>query len=99
MGLYKTVITYLEKNYNVGLGAVVLVSIDRGGRIPCLVLQHALGLPSMESLKVDQGSGRLDEDKLREFEHKGVLRGKHVLFVDSTVDSGRQIRVLERYFG
>ncbi len=97
-GLYKTVITYLEKNYNVGLGAVVLVSIDRGGRIPCLVLQHALGLPSMESLKVDQGSGRLDEDKLREFEHKGVLRGKHVLFVDSTVDSGRQIRVLERYF-
>lgn len=97
-GLYKFVTAHLEKDHNVGLDAVVLVSIDRGGRIPCLVLQHALGLTSMDSLKVDQGGGQLDEDKLRTFERKGVLRDKHVLFVDSTVDSGRQIRVLERYF-
>ena len=97
-GLYQFVTAHLDKDHNVGLDAVVLISIDRGGRIPCLVLQHALGLPSMESLKVDQGGGQLDEDKLRTFERNGVLRDKHVLFVDSTVDSGRQIRVLERYF-
>ncbi|MBI4158352.1 MAG: hypothetical protein HY505_01910 [Candidatus Yanofskybacteria bacterium] len=97
-GLYKSVTGHLRKQFGVGLDKVVLVSIDRGGRIPCLLLQTALGLPSMETLKVDQGGGRLDEDMLRHFENLGTLRDKHVLFVDSTVDSGRQIRVLERYF-
>lgn len=97
-GLYKSVTNHLQKQFGVGLDKVVLVSIDRGGRIPCLLLQTALGLPSMETLKVDQGGGRLDEDMLRHFEEQGTLRNKHVLFVDSTVDSGRQIRVLERYF-
>lgn len=97
-GLYKSVITHLKKKFGVKLDKVVLVSIDRGGRIPCILLQAALGLLSMETLKVDQGGGQLDEDMLQQFEDRGTLRGKHVLFVDSTVDSGRQIRVLERYF-
>lgn len=97
-GLYKATTDHLKKDHNVELDTVVLVSVDRGGRIPCLVLQHALGFTSMESLKVDQSGGQLDEDKLCEFERKSILRGKHVLFVDSTVDSGRQIRVIERYF-
>ena len=97
-GLYKAVSAHLKKDHGVGIEDIVLISIDRGGRIPCLILQHALGLTSIESLKVDQGGGRLDEDKLREFERSGILSGKHALFVDSTVDSGRQIRVLEQYF-
>src|SRR3989344_6902812 len=97
-GLYKTVTAHLKRDHGVGLDGTVLVSVDRGGRIPCLVLRHALGLSSMESLKVDQGGRGLDEDKLRSFEQQGVLRDKHVLFVDSTVDSGRQIRALEQYF-
>lgn len=87
----------LQVDHGVGLEDVLLVAIDRGGRIPCLVLMRALGLPAMQSLKVDQGGERLDEDRLREFANTDALRGKHVLFVDSTVDSGRQIRVLERY--
>lgn len=87
----------LQADYGVGLEDVVLVAIDRGGRIPCLVLMRALGLPAMQTLKVDQGGGQLDEDRLREFADAGTLQGKHAFFVDSTVDSGRQIRVLERY--
>jgi len=97
-GLYRTVTRHIRRDHGVQLGDIVLVSVDRGGRIPCLVLQRALGLPRMETLKVDQGGGALDEDRLREFTDRGTLRGKHALFVDSTVDSGRQIRVLERYF-
>lgn len=97
-GLYSSVTEHLRENYSIELDYVVLVSVDRGGRIPCIVLQHALGLPYMETLKVDQGGGQLDEDKLREFVRKGTLNGMHILFVDSTVDSGRQIRVLEKYF-
>lgn len=97
-GLYRSVTKHLKKKYGVGLKDVVLVSVDRGGRLPCIILQHALGLPNMETLKVDQGSRQLDEDKLRAFERLGTLRGRHVLFVDSTVDSGRQIRALERHF-
>ncbi|MBI4434242.1 hypothetical protein HY635_00255 [Candidatus Uhrbacteria bacterium] len=96
-GLSRAVTRHLQRNHGVQLGDIVLVSVDRGGRIPCLVLQRALGMASMETLKVDQGGGQLDEDRLREFVDRGTLRGKHALFVDSTVDSGRQIRVLERY--
>lgn len=97
-GLCQTVTKHLRRDHKVGLEQTVLVSIDRGGRLPCLILMRALGLTEMYSLKVDQGGSQLDEDKLEEFAMKGTLQGKHVLFVDSTVDSGRQIRVLKRYF-
>lgn len=97
-GLYQTVIKHLRRSHKVGLEQTVLVSIDRGGRLPCIILRRALGLTEMYSLKVDQGCGQLDEDKLEEFAKKGTLQQKHVLFVDSTVDSGRQIRVLVKYF-
>ena len=96
-GLYKTVAKHL-KQFGLGADKTVLISVDRGGRIPCIVLMHALGHPTMETLKVDQGGGRLDEDRLLEFVRQHTLVDKHVLFVDSTVDSGRQIRVLEHYF-
>ncbi len=85
-------------SFSAPLENIVLVAVDRGGRIPCIILQRALNLESMHSLKVDQGGRGLDEDRLREFAVNGTLTGKHVLFVDSTVDSGRQIRVLEKYF-
>jgi len=97
-GLYKSVTAHLKKDFNVELDDVVLVSVDRGGRIPCLVLQHALGLSSMQSLKVDQGGSQLDRDMMYYFGRRGIFQNKHVLFVDSTVDSGRQLCVLERYF-
>ncbi|MDO8463475.1 MAG: hypothetical protein Q7S96_04380 [bacterium] len=97
-GLYQTVVKHLRRAHKVGLEQTVLVSVDRGGRLPCIILQRALGLTEMHSIKVDQSGGRLDEDKLGELAKQGVLRGKHVLFVDSTVDSGRQIRVLVQYF-
>lgn len=97
-GLYKSVTTHLKKDHSIDLDQVVLVSVDRGGRIPCTILKTALGFSSMESLKVDQGGRGVDEDKLKEFADKGTLRGKHVLFVDSTVDSGRQINAIQEYF-
>lgn len=97
-GLYQAVVKHLRRSHKVGLGETVLVSVDRGGRLPCIILRRALGLTEMFSLKVDQGGGGLDEDKLEEFAKNGALKQKHVLFVDSTVDSGRQIRVLVKYF-
>jgi hypoxanthine phosphoribosyltransferase len=97
-GLYQSVTAHLRKQHNVGLDEAVLVAIDRGGRIPCLVLMHALGHTTMQTLKVDQGGGRLDEDRLKEFVAQRTLQDKHALLVDSTVDSGRQIGVLEQYF-
>lgn len=96
-GLFRAVTHHLREDFGVALEETVLVSVDRGGRIPCLVLMRALGRTTMQSLKVDQGGGQLDEDRLRECSDSGAFRGKHVLFVDSTVDSGRQIHVLERY--
>ncbi|MFA4954222.1 MAG: hypothetical protein WC641_02845 [Patescibacteria group bacterium] len=98
-GLYKSVVKHL-KRYGAKLADAVLVSVDRGGRLPCLILQRALGFASMESLKVDQGGSGdgLDTDKLDDFARRGTLRGKHVLFVDSTVDSGRQINALKKFF-
>ncbi len=95
--LYQSVVKHLRK-IKIGIDNIVLVSVDRGGRIPCIILQRALNFERMYSLKVDQGGRGLDEDRLYEFAKNGTLSGKHVLFVDSTVDSGRQIRALEPYF-
>lgn len=99
--LYKDVTEHLRDDHSVGLQEVVLAAVDRGGRLPCIILMHALGLTTMESIKIDQGwddNGQLDTERLQEFVARQVFKGKHVLFVDSTVDSGRQINVLKRYF-
>jgi hypoxanthine phosphoribosyltransferase len=97
-GLLVTVRDHLRATYNVGLEETVVVAVDRGGRLPAIILAKALNHSQVLTLKVDQGGGRLDEDRLDEFEANGSLQGKHVLFVDSTVDSGRQIDVLRTYF-
>ncbi len=97
--LYTSVLQHL-KRMGATLSQTVLVAVDRGGRIPCLILQRALGVDTHYSLKVDQngyGDG-LDLDRLTDFAERAIVRGKHVLFVDSTVDSGRQIQVLRQYF-
>lgn len=96
--LYNSVIKHLHRCFKLGLDQIVLVSVDRGGRIPSIILQRALNLESIQTLKVDQGGRGLDEDRLREFAVNSTLTNKHILFVDSTVDSGRQIRVLQQYF-
>ena len=61
-------------------------------------MARALGVRKFYSVKIDQGGGELDQERLDEFIAGKTFFGKHVLFVDSTVDSGRQIKVLERYF-
>jgi len=76
----------------------VIIGIDRGGRVPTLVVKEALGHSIAYFLKVDQGGGRIDEDRLNKLIAGKTLKGKYVLFVDSTVDSGRQINALEPYF-
>jgi len=89
------------QSYGCSLDDVVVVGIDRGGRLPSFVLREALGKADGYTLKVDQAggsSGELDRDKLNELIEKGVLKDRFIVFVDSTVDSGRQIEVLRRYF-
>ena len=88
-----------EKGYS--LDDVVVVGVDRGGRLPSFIMREALGKDSGYTLKVDQAfgsSGELDREKLNELIGSGALKDKFILFVDSTVDSGRQIEVLGRYF-
>ncbi len=89
------------QSHGYSLDDVVVVGVDRGGRLPSFVLREALGKADGYTLKVDQAggsNGELDRDKLNELIEKGVLKDRFVLFVDSTVDSGRQIEVLRKYF-
>jgi len=97
-GLLTTVRKHLKQVYRIGEEQAVIVGVDRGGRLPAMVLTRALSHPTCFFLKVDQGGGQLDTDRLEEFAATKALHGKHVIFVDSTVDSGRQIGVLQRYF-
>jgi hypoxanthine phosphoribosyltransferase/predicted Rossmann-fold nucleotide-binding protein len=98
--LHKDVKAFVEsKNYTID--DVVVVGVDRGGRLPSFLIREALGKDKGYTLKVDQAfdnSGSLDSAKLEELIEKGVLKDRFVLFVDSTVDSGRQIKVLQKYF-
>lgn len=83
------------------LDDVVIVGVDRGGRLPSFIAREALGKKESYTLKVNQGgfnNGSLDDDKLRWFIENNTFKDKFVLFVDSTVDSGRQIAILRRYF-
>jgi hypoxanthine phosphoribosyltransferase len=92
------IINRLEQN-EVSLEDVVVVGIDRGGRIPTLVVRSALGKELAYFMKVDQGGRGVDMERLDLFIKKGIFRDKFILFVDSTVDSGRQINALDKYFG
>ncbi len=88
-----------EQGYT--LEETVIVGVDRGGRLPSFIMREALGKSESYTLKVDQANGRegeLDRERLEEFIQQGSCKDKFVLFVDSTVDSGRQIQVLRRYF-
>jgi hypoxanthine phosphoribosyltransferase/predicted Rossmann-fold nucleotide-binding protein len=95
--LYEEITGRLRRAYGAKLKDVVLVSVDRGGRFPAEILCRALDKKEALALKVCQGSGQLDEDMLEHFAETGAFKDKHILFVDSTVDSGRQIAVLEEY--
>ena len=96
--LLTTVRDHLSKEYMMSLNDTVVVGVDRGGRLPAIILSRALNHTKTSFLKVDQGGRELDIERLEQFISEGTLRDKHVLFVDSTVDSGRQIEVLRRYF-
>ncbi|MBD3319330.1 hypothetical protein GF342_05470 [Candidatus Woesearchaeota archaeon] len=64
-------------------------------------MKEALGKKEGHTIKVDQAGGSngdLDRQRLQEFISRETLKDSFVLFVDSTVDSGRQIQVLRRYF-
>ncbi|MCX6744286.1 MAG: hypothetical protein NTX82_02055 [Candidatus Parcubacteria bacterium] len=99
---YYTLLTqikkHLKKDYAVSLKQIVIVGIDRGGRLPAIILGRALNHSKVFFLKVDQGGRGLDVDQLNHFVHEATFYKKHILFVDSTVDSGRQIRALRGYF-
>lgn len=89
------------ESYECSLDDVVVIGVDRGGRLPSFVMREALRKDKGYTLKVDQAggsNGELDREKLNELIEKGVLKDRFVLFVDSTVDSGRQIEVLRKYF-
>ncbi len=92
------ILNYLASQ-GVGLDDIVLIGIDRGGRIPALITRWVLGLPRASFLKIDQaggrGSGQVNEERWNTFIRQDMFRGKYLVFVDSTVDSGRQIEILE----
>lgn len=90
-----TILGYLTA-IGVDLSDIVLVSVDRGGRLPTLITQQALGLDKIHTLKVDQGGRGVDEERWGQFVREETFRGKYIVFVDSTVDSGRQIEILNR---
>jgi hypoxanthine phosphoribosyltransferase len=98
--LYHDVKEFIESQ-GCTLDEAVLVGVDRGGRLPSLVMREALGKSEGDTLKVDQSGGSyagLDTDRLNEMIRNGILKDRFVLFVDSTVDSGRQIQVLRSFF-
>ncbi len=72
--LYHSITMHLAE-MGARLEDTVIVSVDRGGRIPCIILMRALGLPTMQSLKVNQGGSGdgLDQDRLEEFAKNGTL--------------------------
>lgn len=76
----------------------VIIGVDRGGRVPTHIVKEALGKQRAYFLKVDQGGGSVNESRIAELIQNNLLEGKYILFVDSTVDSGRQISALKRYF-
>ena len=98
--LHQDVKQFVEE-YHCILEDVIVVGIDRGGRLPSFIMREALGKTEGYTIKIDQAGGydgELDQEKLQELIQKGVFKEKFILFVDSTVDSGRQIEVLRRYF-
>ncbi len=99
--LYQDVKAFVESQ-GCSLNDVVVIGVDRGGRLPSFIMREALGKHEGYTLKVDQAggglSGEIDRDKLEKLIQDKVLERKFALFVDSTVDSGRQINVLKRYF-
>ena len=93
----KTLLNYLNEK-DIDLDKVVIIGVDRGGRLPTHIVKNALGLNIAYFLKVDQGDKEIDCDRLDTFIKNHTLRNKHIIFVDSTVDSGRQISALRKYF-
>jgi hypoxanthine phosphoribosyltransferase len=87
---------YFDKN-NIDLEDLVIIGIDRGGRLPTHIMRACFGMEAY-FLKVDQGGQKIDENRLENMIDKGILKDRFILFVDSTVDSGRQISALARYF-
>jgi len=83
---------------DIDLDDVVIVGIDRGGRLPTNIVRKALGKNIAYFLKVDQGGRMIDDERIKRFTDDGTFRGKYIIFVDSTVDSGRQIAALSKYF-
>lgn len=93
----KTIIEHI-KTKQLDVDDVVLVGVDRGGRLPTHIVCESLGKDKAYFLKVDQGGCAIDTRRLQELSDRDIFRNKYILFVDSTVDSGRQINALQRYF-
>ncbi|MBX7138735.1 MAG: hypothetical protein K1X83_12200 [Oligoflexia bacterium] len=83
---------------NCGIDDSVIVGIDRGGRVPVHIVKAALGASQCHFLKVDQQGAGINPGYLQKLLESGVFRDKYLLFVDSTVDSGRQVRAIADCF-
>ena len=74
----------------------VIIGIDKGGRLPSLMLHKLTGFPTY-FIKVDQGLKLIDKGMLERLGPK--LKDKFIIFVDSTANTGRQRVLIEKYFG
>ncbi|MBU2099804.1 phosphoribosyltransferase domain-containing protein [Candidatus Micrarchaeota archaeon] len=89
------ILAFLEKE-NLSLNNVVFVGNDIGGRIPALVVRKALNLPFMQFVRVS--FEKPDYNYIANAARNGKWKGKTVIFVDSTINSGHQVRSLKDFF-
>lgn len=92
----EALLDHLGEN-DVDLEDTVVIGVDRGGRLPTHIIKEALGIKQAYFLKVDQGMEQIDDARFQKMIDSGILKGKYAIFVDSTVDSGRQISALRKY--
>lgn len=84
-----------------GFAPDIVVAIGRGGYVPARILCDYLHLKDLTSIKVEHWgiTATPDERAVVRFPLSGDIRGKRVLLVDDTTDTGDTMRVSLAYLG
>jgi len=88
----------LLKKENINPKDVIFVGVDRGGRIPTLLLRKALGIKDVQFLRLGRGEVSPFFHYILNMAKKGKWKGKVVLFVDSTAKTGHQRQQIKDFF-
>lgn len=102
--IIKTIINYanyLEEN-NIDPHKITFVGIERGGRLPALLLKAITGAREIRGLSINQSGVKLNEEELQKIIDEAKNSGHHLLFIDTATEDGRQeyiIRTAMRKYG